>query len=282
MEREALLATLAFLSCGTALVLLGILPAPAAELAGRAREPACWARLWWPLVPAAIGLAFLLGWALQEPDPADEFLHPTILVAAAPVAVVWVRAIVRAVRALLLRPELPASTSGLLRPRVTVSPRLAAALDDEALRAAIEHETAHARHRDPLRIWLGQVITDLQWPFPGARARFRAWLDALETARDDEARGRGVDGAALAAAVLAAARLTSASIGKAAPIALTGDGRALESRIDKLLHSLPAVPVPRATARLSLVLVPLILFAAAAAGVLFGEGVVRAIPGVGW
>lgn len=96
---------------------------------------------------------------------------------------------------------------GVLRPRILISPRLANALQDRELEAVVEHERAHARHRDPLRLWLAQLATDLQWPWPQARVRFRAWIHALELARDEEALARGVDGADLAAAILVSVRL---------------------------------------------------------------------------
>jgi hypothetical protein len=100
-----------------------------------------------------------------------------------------------------------AATIGLLRPRVVLAPQVREQLDAAALRAVTAHEEAHARHRDPLRLWMAQLATDLQWPLPSARRRFLAWRVALELARDDEAVARGVDGGDLAAGLLAVARL---------------------------------------------------------------------------
>jgi hypothetical protein len=77
---------------------------------------------------------------------------------------------------------------------VVVSPALAEVLDPAALRAVHEHESAHARHHDPLRIWLAELAADLQWPSPSARARLQSWPETLELARDDEARERGAQG----------------------------------------------------------------------------------------
>jgi beta-lactamase regulating signal transducer with metallopeptidase domain len=74
-----------------------------------------------------------------------------------------------------------------LRPWVLSSPYLAKTLDDRTIEAALEHERAHARHHDPLRIWLAQLATDLQWPWPQAHKRFQLWILALELARDEEA-----------------------------------------------------------------------------------------------
>jgi hypothetical protein len=36
-----------------------------------------------------------------------------------------------------------------------------------------------ALHRDPLRIWLAQLATDLQGSSPGARERLSWWMAAL-------------------------------------------------------------------------------------------------------
>ena len=90
-------------------------------------------------------------------------------------------------RALAPKQIRSAATVALLRPRVVVCETFGAQLDEHALAAALAHEQAHARHRDPLRIWLAQIVTDLQWPLSGARARFEQWLFALELARDEEA-----------------------------------------------------------------------------------------------
>ena len=112
------------------------------------------------------------------------------------------------------------------------------------IRAALAHERAHASNRDPLRIWLAQLITDLQWPWPGAQRRLDAWLDALELARDDEARANGADGAELAAAVLASVRYLSRVapqerllLNGTQPVhaRLIGDSRALRERVSRLL-----------------------------------------------
>jgi beta-lactamase regulating signal transducer with metallopeptidase domain len=126
---------------------------------------------------------------------------------------------------------------GLLRPRIVVAPELAKALDEHALRAALAHERTHVRHRDPLRIWLAQFVTDLQWPWTPARRRFTGWLAALEYARDDEARAAGIEGADLAAAVIGSLRF---QIGTAAAAAtLIGQPEVLPARIARLLRPLP-------------------------------------------
>lgn len=263
MERETLLGALVALLCGPAVLGGALLPTR---------------RLWLPLVPAALAVAALAGWALDEPDPADEWLGVASLVVLVPVAIVWGRALVRAAAALVPRPLVDgsASTVGLLRPAVRISPGLAAALDPEELAAVRAHEAAHARHRDPLRIWLAQLVTDLQWPLPMGEWRFALWRADLELARDREARVGGVRGADLAAAILTSARMTRGAACGGAALA----GHALRERVERLLA--PLHPEPE-RARPRVARVTTLLAAAAGAGVLgnlFGEDLVRVLPGV--
>src|SRR5262249_36567356 len=132
----------------------------------------------------------------------------------------------------------PIATVGLVRPRVVVAEDLCDALDPAALTAALAHECVHVRHRDPLRIWLAQIATDLQWPSPSARRRFERWLASLQLARDEEARVGGASGDDLAAAVVAVARMPWHPLG-AAIAGLTGAETSLASRVHRLLAPLP-------------------------------------------
>jgi len=154
---------------------------------------------------------------------------------------------------------------------------LAKALDDNAIDAALGHERAHARHRDQLRIWLAQVATDLQWPWPQASKRFRQWIHALELARDEEARSAGIAGPDLAAALLASVRFHQQASPFAIP-ALTGEPSALEERITRLLNPLLELTEegnPRSRP-LPWVLAPSLLVAVAL-GSVFGESVIAAV-----
>jgi hypothetical protein len=223
-------------------------------------ETTLWRTLWHPVVPVVLVVSVLIGWAIQEPPQSDERLPLSII------------AVIRA--AIAIRRGLPpvAGTVGLWRPRVMFSTELIAALDSRALDAIAAHERAHVRHRDPLRICVAQFVTDLQWPWPAARERFRRWRYALELARDQEAREQGADGADLAAGILVAARLQRFSCSGAGLIDPEHD---LEVRIARLLNPLPLddrAPIART---------PIMLFPASAFGVLsglhFGEVFVQTI-----
>jgi hypothetical protein len=274
VSRDLVLAALVLISCGSLACFAGLLPSGTAE--GLSAESRAWRLLWAPLAPAAVTLALLVGWALHEPSVTDEILSPAALLVAAPLALVWVRAALRALVALRARADgLPAGVVGLVRPRVVVDPTFRAALDAASLEAVLAHEHAHARHRDPLRIWLAQLATDLQGSTRAARGRLDAWVEALEAARDDEARRAGVRGEDLANALVLAAR--AGTHGRPAAIATLDSPEALLSaRVGRLLGPLEQ-PAPR---RVSLALAALVgvVAAAALAGWMHGDLFVRALP----
>lgn len=250
MERETLLAMLVMIFGGLALQLPAVWREPRRDSASAIElERRSWLALCFPVVPALTAAAWLCGWALTQPDPVRGPLDPWVVTATwLPFGLLFIRAALRGCWALLRRPrECGVSTVGLLQPQVVFSPFLAKQLEDGVIRAALAHERAHAAHRDPLRIWLAQLLTDLQWPWPAAERRLRAWLDALELARDEEARASGTDGAELAAAVLASARflrsmpsaeretLTGPQLAHAG---LLGGSLALKHRVSRLLAPL--------------------------------------------
>ena len=250
MERESLLATLIVLLGGLALQLFAVWPGRIRHRsASRQLERLHWLALWWPTAPALTVAAWLCGWALSQPDPVPGHVGAFIFIAAGPFGIVGARALVRAVWSLCHSTRTYGIrtygivTVGLLRPRIVVAPELAKALDERAMRAALAHERTHVRHRDPLRIWLAQFVTDLQWPWDSAGRRFTGWLATLELARDDEARAGGVEGADLAAAVLGSLRF---QIGIATAAAtLIGRPEVLPARIARLLQPLPESPPDR-------------------------------------
>ncbi|MDE2252973.1 MAG: hypothetical protein KGL42_01690 [Betaproteobacteria bacterium] len=289
MGREILLTLLILLFGGLVMQPLALLPwHPLPDTSPRVAERRAWLQLWLPVLPMFVVGAWLCGWALREPDPVRaHFDHGMLIGASIPFALIALRAALRAAWVLVGAPvELPICTAGLLRPRILFNPYLARALDEAHVHAALEHERAHARHRDPLRIWLAQLATDLQWPWPWARERFEAWLEILEFARDDEARSHGASGTDLAAAVVATAR-RSRSVPRAGragwvlggDAALLGDSRSLQARIARLLAPLPEDCGSAACAGLSdqtaLALLAVLLCGALALGVAFGNDILH-------
>jgi len=273
MERESLLTVLTILLGGVALQLIGAwLSTRSRRKPGFELERAAWLRLWRPLTPALVVAAWLCGWALSQPDPVPHRVGPLVFIVCAPFALIGMRAILRAGWSLLGSPEqFGIATVGLIRPHIVFAPELVKLLDERAIQAALAHERAHVRHLDPLRIWIAQFVTDLQWPWASAQRRFETWLAALEHARDDEARAEGIEGADLAAALVASVRFHR-NIASGACARLIGDRSALEERVERLLQPLASSPRDGMPTTLQvLFFLTLALMAALALGTVYGE-----------
>lgn len=298
MERESLLAILIVLLGGLALQPLAWWPVvEPGSLSPGELERRGWRRLWYPAVPALVVAAGLCGWALRQPDPVRDPVGRWVLAAAwLPFGLIFLRAAARAVWSLLRRPiDCGVATVGLIQPQVVFSPFLAKQLEDGVIRAALAHERAHALHRDPLRIWVAQLLTDLQWPWPWAGRRLEAWLEALELARDDEARADGAEGADLAAAVLGSVRYLERiaaptqsrmrlSGTQLAHARLIGDPGALRKRVSRLLAPLPQLASGASSGlgrlgRAGMLLFPLLLIAVVL-GAVYGGTAVRDLLGL--
>lgn len=294
MGREILL-TLLITMCGGLILqaLAAWSPLGTACADPAARERQAWRAVCRPVVPVLLSAAWLIGWALAEPDPVRDPLDPAVVVCLwLPFGLLFARAAARAAWALVRElPECGVSTCGFLQPQVVFSPFLARRLEEPVIRAALAHEHAHARHRDPLRIWLAQLITDLQWPWPQAQRRLTAWLAALELARDEQARRDGIEGTDLAAAVLSSVRY----LGELAPdersglggtqlahARLVGDGQVLQRRVSRLLAPLPPAPDGGRGPglRRTLVLMTPLLLAALLLGVVYGQWIMRPLLGL--
>jgi hypothetical protein len=254
-------------------------------------ERAAWRALWSPLWVPGLLLALLTGFGLEELgdsllsviDGPEGGLRPAAILLALPFALIWVRALWRAVAtALQPAPRLAAATVGLWRPRSAISSGLATLLSEAELAAVTAHEAAHARHRDPLRIWLAQLATDLQWPSPQAPRRLARWREALELARDDEARGAGADDTALASALVAAVRFAQTGVRLPNHVAAmahpASSGEALRRRVRWLLEARPQAAVaPEPAAWLPW----LALLATVALGAAICDRLLPLLPGVG-
>jgi len=281
MERESLLTVLTILLGGAALqAIAGWLSAHSQRRSNFELEPAAWLRLWRPFVAALTVVAGLCGWALSQPDPVPDHVGPLVFVVCTPFALIGIRALVRAAWALLASPgNLGIATVGLIRPQIIVAPELVKLMDERAMQAALAHERAHVRHLDPLRIWIAQMVTDLQWPWASAHRRFQTWLAALEQARDDEARAEGIEGSDLAAALVASIRYHRGQQGAGVCAPLIGDDRStLEARIERLLRPLETSPRNSSPTHLQLgLLVTSALAVALALGHVYGERIVGAL-----
>jgi hypothetical protein len=280
MNRDLVLGVLSITVCGLLALAAGQLSWQGRPVAGdrsaSAAEARAWRRLWLPLFPSLLAFAALIGWAAQEPAMTDELLRPVAFALAIPPTLLLLRTAVRAIGALRpLKVSPPAATVGLLRPRIIVSAALHDRLDERALAAAMAHELAHARNRDPLRIWLAQVAADLQWPSREAVKRLDDWHRALELSRDEEARRGGTQGEDLAAAIICASRLGTSVIGSATATLTTAE-MDLSVRIRRLLDPLPPYR-PRGRLLVAIIFVGCAI-AACGLGLHFGDAIVRPLP----
>ena len=92
--------------------------------------------------------------------------------------------------------------SGIDRPTLVISTGTLSRLADDQLRAAIAHELAHAKRRDPLMGWLLMVFRTLAWFSPVAQIVARQIVQELEY-RADVAVARLGQSAALSRAIAA-------------------------------------------------------------------------------
>lgn len=274
MDPEAAVCLAALALAWPATWALAALPT-AAPSSARLLERVLWWRLCSPLVIPALIISCVCGWVLVEP-PDSRTAPSLILVLAVPLAIVWTRALVRATWSLAKGPAGPAFTSGLFRPRIWVGRELASQLDRAAVDAVLEHERAHVRHLDPLRIWLGQLAADLQWPLQSPAIQLVQWRRALELARDEEARRRGIDGADLAQAILVAAQLHAGDVGVAT---LLDGNAALELRIRRLLAPLPVLQERSLSERWALHFLALAVVVATVSGAVLGRSFVVSVFG---
>ncbi len=92
-------------------------------------------------------------------------------------------------RGIRIVPQLPvpAFTSGLFAPRVYLAEELATCLTSEQLTAVIAHEVAHARRRDPLRVFLLRLLACLLFWIPAVRRLTEDLQDEIEVRADDAA-----------------------------------------------------------------------------------------------
>lgn len=137
-------------------------------------------------------------------------------------------------------------TAGMLRPRIFVSRTLGDHLLPAELRAALAHEAAHARRRDPLLQRLLSAATILTPP-PFSRLATRTFAAAAEEASDAAAARAVGDGAIVASALIKVAALLPPHATPATGIAF--GAHALERRVRRLLDG--DVPAHRGTLALA-------------------------------
>lgn len=127
--------------------------------------------------------------------------------------------------------------TGVLRPRVLLSSGLRANLGGLAMEAALAHEHAHLRRRDPAALVFLQLAAAFGIPGPAITGAFRT---AAEESADAEAAAE-VGGVAVAEALVRIARFMSERSGPLSLSALAFGTHPLEQRVILLLAG-PAAP----------------------------------------
>ena len=98
----------------------------------------------------------------------------------------------------------PAFTAGWWRPRIFLAAQLERLLTEDELTAVIQHESAHARGRDPLKLSVMRFLASTLFYIPALRRMADDLADEAEIAADDRAAAN--DPAVLACAIVALAQ----------------------------------------------------------------------------
>lgn len=129
--------------------------------------------------------------------------------------------------------------AGLLAPRIYASVGLLAMLTLTEVEAVLRHEANHLHRRDPLRLFLSELIIAILAPFPAIRTLYNRARVGAELAADRAALSV-IPLPILASALVKVSRATSSPV----PLASAGFS-ASEARIDALLGRSVAVPFER-------------------------------------
>ena len=153
------------------------------------------------------------------------------------------------------------AVAGLRRPQVVVSAGALLALDDEELRAGLEHERGHIALRHRYLLVAGELARAVARLMPGTAAAARELLFSLERHADAYAVARRHDPAALASAIC-----KTAPAQFAAPPALALGGGVVARRARLLLEAGARVAEPRTPLGL-VALVPVMVALVAASAI---------------
>lgn len=123
--------------------------------------------------------------------------------------------------------------AGFIRPRLYVAARAVQALEREELRAVLEHERYHLERRDPLRMFIAELVLWCLRFVPGIKRMYEEFRTSVELAADEAAIERLGSNRALSSALL---RLLSQHGGTrvAAPVGVAYFG-VTDRRIEHLL-----------------------------------------------
>jgi Zn-dependent protease with chaperone function len=140
------------------------------------------------------------------------------------------------------------AVAGLARPRIVVSAGALTSLDEDELRAALDHEQAHIARRHRFIMLTAIALRALGRPLPGTHRAVRDLAFHLERDADNWALRRRNDRLALASAICKAAMSSDAHHTPAmAGLGETG----VRERVGQLLDGSPARPARHGSAALN-------------------------------
>lgn len=128
--------------------------------------------------------------------------------------------------------------AGWLRPQVYVSTGALERLGEPELRAVLAHEAHHAARRDPLRIFVAQILSDALFFLPVMRHLRRRFAALAELAADEAAVRASGGPQPLASAMLASAMLAFGDLGAAGVVGVA------PARVDHLCGARPRWELP--------------------------------------
>ncbi len=137
-----------------------------------------------------------------------------------------------------------AFTLGLLRPKVIVSSSLIDSLTREELSVVQRHELAHQQHRDPLRLWLFNLVACVFTP--KVRTHLHKAMElTIEQLADARVAQAATDPVLIAQTLVKVNRLTARFLAQRSTVALCHFGAsAIEQRIEQLMSAKPGRAFP--------------------------------------
>jgi Zn-dependent protease with chaperone function len=137
--------------------------------------------------------------------------------------------------------QMLAFTVGFRSPRIVISDCLLEMLDEQELRAVIEHETFHQINRDGIKILVLQFISQALWFIPIAHWSYQNYKIISELAADEYAIDRSGSELGLGSAMLKLIRKGFKS--NSAPVLVHFADGSINYRLKQLVNAERSLPV---------------------------------------
>ncbi|WP_239616616.1 M56 family metallopeptidase [Cohnella mopanensis] len=137
--------------------------------------------------------------------------------------------------------RLLAFTVGFRNPRIVISGALLDMLEEQELRAVVEHETFHQINRDGIKIFITQLVSQALWFIPITRWCYQNYKIMSELAADEYAIHRSGSEIGLGSAMVKLLRREYKS--KSLPVLVHFADGSINYRLKQLLNSDRSIPV---------------------------------------